>query len=164
MLIKEFLCFMLCFSGGCHNRRSIILKGTVEKRRKWGFSLENQIIRDQLKFVLYAALKQNAINAMNLCTPSCLKLTQIKWSIANLLNQLLCSPVLGIFLAERKCTLHLDCPNLTLHFHMIQRQNNKMYNFWQNFLFLSWSLKQVYSIGWHTRWVLTYKYNNFSKV
>ena len=137
MLIKEFLCFMLCFSGGCHNRRSIILKGTVEKRRKWGFSLENQIIRDQLKFVLYAALKQNAINAMNLCTPSSLKLTQIKWSIANLLNQLLCSPVLGIFLVERKCTFHLDCPNLTLHFHMIQRQNNKMYNFWQNFLFLS---------------------------
>lgn len=73
------------------------MKGTVEKRRKWGFSLENQIIRDQLKFVLYAALKRNAINAMNLCTPSSLKLTQIKWSIANLLNQLLCWPVLGIF-------------------------------------------------------------------
>lgn len=64
------------------------MKGTVEKRQKWGFSLENQIIRDQLKFVLYAALKQNAINDMNLCTHSCLKLTQIKWSIANLLNQL----------------------------------------------------------------------------
>lgn len=73
------------------------MKGKVEKRQKWGFSLENQIIRDQFKFVLFAALKQKAINAMNLCTPSCLKLTQINWSIANLLNQLLRWPVLGIF-------------------------------------------------------------------
>lgn len=112
MLIKEFLCFMLCFSGGCHNRRSIILKGTVEKRRKWGFSLENQIIRDQLKFVLYAALKQNAINAMNLCTPSSLKLTQIKWSIANLLNQLLCWPVLGIFPGWKKMHVPLGLSQL----------------------------------------------------
>lgn len=139
MLIKEFLCFMLCFSGGCHNRRSIILKGTVEKRRKWGFSLENQIIRDQsAQICLVCCIKTKCYKCHEFVYSQSLK-TDPK-SSGQLLIYLISSSAgqcQKFFVAERKCTFHLDCPNLTLYFHMIQRQNNKMCNFWQNFLFLS---------------------------